>query len=77
MMKDMLSSFCEAIYPDDYDRQDILFQDMMRATGDPIQHPTIKSFREAYERNGECPSIALEDMSRIVREYEKNNYALD
>ena len=71
-MKETLMSFCEAIYPEDYDKQDKLFQDMMHATGDPIQNPSIASFRRMYETARECPTIDLADMSRIVEQFEAN-----
>ena len=66
-MKETLTEFCEIIYPEDFDRQDKLFQDMIRATGDPLENPTVASFRRAYESTGECPMISLEDMANLVK----------
>lgn len=68
-MKEMLMEFCSVVYPDNYDDQDSLFEDMCVKWQVRSFSGTVDEFRKAYEDNHIPPSITTEDMMRLMREF--------
>jgi hypothetical protein len=71
-VKSCMMEFTAVIYPNDWDKQDQLFEDLMKpAEYDPIHNVTIEQYRDEYE-SGNRPNIDLEDMMRLVREFHES-----
>ena len=71
-MSDLLIQFAELIYPNDFDKQtklmeDIIYLGVIKTTR--LTEFTPSAFREAYEKNGIVPLLPvsyLEDMAKIM-----------
>ena len=71
-VKSCMMEFAAAIYPNDWDKQDKLFEDLMYpAEHDPIPNITIDQYRKEYE-NGNRVNIDLEEMIRLIEDFQKS-----
>lgn len=71
-IKEVMMEFCAAVYPDDWDKQDKLFEDIMEFYDCPAPPGiTIEQYRASYER-GEHFDIGLDDMQRLIEEFQKS-----
>jgi hypothetical protein len=72
-MKDLLMEFCAVIYPNDYDKQDKLFESMCQSwTAGPFPDLTIDTFRDYYELHHQPPPISAEDMLKLVEKFHES-----
>jgi hypothetical protein len=69
MMKNLMFEFCAVIYPYDWDRQMELMDHF--CTGEFADY-TIESFRAEYERTNQCPEISLDNMVKLVKEFQES-----
>lgn len=65
-IKETLTRFCEAVYPNDGQRQQELFLAIVAGTSEKSRIKTIELYRQCYENMGVPPRIGLDTMQQLV-----------
>jgi hypothetical protein len=65
-ISDTLIQFVEAVYPDDFEKQEELEEAIMSADGGEVDDITLDEYRSLFEYNGHPPAISLDLMCRLL-----------